>query len=293
MPEGFIPGHILSTLALATAVSFMFHLGTQVTPGEIRAAWRAPVLMLRAVLCSAIAVPVVVIAVARGFELPRAAQVGMALMAICPGAPVALRRALGAGGATSFALALQVTLAFLAVVTVPVWLTLLDAVYDGTASISPHQLAGEVIVGQLVPLVLGFAARKLVGTRIQSIQPSLAFLTTLLLFAFVALAAVNAWAPVAGTGGRVVLAFAVATGCALALGHVFGGPDPGTRTALAVACAARNAGLAMIVAIVNDAPPAIKAVVLGYIVVSALVATPYVLWRGRSAQRASPASQRV
>lgn len=293
MPEGFVPGEILSGLALATVVALMFHLGSLVTPGEIRAAWRSPGLMLRAMFASVVAVPVLVTAIARGLDLPRAAQVGMVLMAICPGAPVAVRRALGAGADASFAIALQVSLALVAVVTVPAWLAVLDEVYAGTASVAPHQLAGQVFLGQLLPLGLGFAARGLLGPRMEAVQPSLAVVSTLLLGVFVALTMVNAWEPIAGSGPRVAFAIALATAAALALGHGLGGPDPGTRTGLAVGCAARNAGLAMVVAIVNGAPSTIKAIVLSYLVISALVATPYVAWRGRMAQRASPRSQRA
>jgi len=282
VPEGFVPGQVLQGLALATVVALMFNLGTLVTLGEIRLAWRSPGLMLRGLFCSVVAVPVVVVAIARALDLPRPAQVGMALMAICPGAPVALRRALGAGAQASFALALQVSLAFLAVVAVPAWIALLDEVYAGTASVSPHQLANQVLVGQMLPLAAGMAARAWFGARVAQFHRLLALMSTLLLVMFVALAMVNAWSPVAGTGLRVAFGIALATACALALGHVLGGPHPANRTALAIACAARNAGLAMIVAIVNDAPPAIKAIVLSYLVVSALVVTPYVAWRARS-----------
>jgi BASS family bile acid:Na+ symporter len=292
MPEGFIPGQILSGVALATIVTLMFHLGTLVTPGEVRAAWRSPGLMLKALFCSVVAVPVIVVAVARAFELPREVEIGMVLMAICPGAPIALRRALGAGGGASFAIALQVSLAFLAVVAVPAWVAVLDEVYAGSASVTPNQLAGQVLLGQLLPLALGFAARGYLGARIVPLQPSLGFVSTLLLLALLTMAMVNAWQPIAGTGMRVGVAIAVATSCALLLGHLLGGPEPGTRTALAVACAARNAGLAMIVAIVNNGAPSIKATLLGYLAVSALAITPYVLWRTRAAQRDNPSSQR-
>ena len=292
MPEGLIPAQVLSVVALATIITLMFHLGTLVTPGEVRAAWRSPGLMSRALFCSVVAVPVVVLAVARLFGLPRELEVGMVLIAICPGAPVALRRALGAGGGASFAIALQVSLAILAVVAVPAWVAVLDVLYAGSASIAPHQIAGQVLLGQLLPLVLGFVARGYFGPRITPLQPSLGFVSTLLLLALVVMAMTNAWQPIAGTGLRLALAIAAATSCVLLMGHLLGGPEPGTRTALAVACAARNAGLAMIVAIVNHASPTIKGTVLGYLAISALTVTPYVLWRSRTRQRAKPSSQR-
>ena len=279
--EGFIPGKFFYPFALATILAIMFHLGTQVSPSQLRAAWRSPALMLRAIFCSVVAVPVAVIVVARSFDIPRYAEIGMVLMAICPGAPVALRRALGAGGDASFALTLQVSLAILAVVTVPLSIAALDEVYAGSAEVAPSHLAQQVFVGQLLPLGLGMAARGRFGTKVVNFERLLVVLSTTMLFGLLALAAVDIWRPVAGTRPTVALAIVVATACALTLGHWLGGPSPATRTALAVACAARNTGLAMMVAILNNAEPRVVATILAYLVISALSATPYIWWRLR------------
>jgi len=104
-----------------------------------------------------------------------------------------------------------------------------------------------------------------------------------LLLVLLALAMINVWRPVVGAGGRVALAIAISTLCVIGLGHMLGGPSPSGRTSLAVACAARNAGLALVVAFANSASPEIMAAVLAYLVVSALTATPYVVWRSRAA----------
>jgi BASS family bile acid:Na+ symporter len=87
---------------------------------------------------------------------------------------------------------------------------------------------------------------------------------------------------VVGSGLRVAFAVAVVTVLALAAGHALGGPEPGTRTAVAVCSAARNPGLALLVATFNDAPPTVVATVLTYLVVSALTAIGYVAWRRRA-----------
>jgi BASS family bile acid:Na+ symporter len=259
----------------------MFHLGMQVSPSQLRTAWRSPALMLRGIFCSVVAVPVAVIFVARSFDIPRYAEIGMVLMAICPGAPVALRRALGAGGDATFALTLQVSLAILTVVTVPLSIAALDEVYAGNAGVTPAHLARQVFLGQLLPLGLGMAARGRFGTKTINFEHLLVVLSTTMLFGLLLLAAVDIWEPVAGTRPPVAFAIVVATACALALGHRLGGPSPATRTALAVACAARNAGLALLVAILNHAEPRVVATILAYLVISALAATPYVWWRSR------------
>jgi len=65
------------------------------------------------------------------------------------------------------------------------------------------------------------------------------------------------------------------------VGHALGGPRGSTRTALAISCCARNAGLALFVATANHASEGVIAVILAYVLVAALAITPYVLWRGR------------
>jgi BASS family bile acid:Na+ symporter len=70
-------------------------------------------------------------------------------------------------------------------------------------------------------------------------------------------------APVlAGASWRVVVAIVLGTLLAVAAGHVLGGPQPPTRTAVAICSAARNPGLALLVASQNAAPQAVIATAL-------------------------------
>jgi BASS family bile acid:Na+ symporter len=80
----------------------------------------------------------------------------------------------------------------------------------------------------------------------------------------------------------VLAAILLLTGAALTVGHLLGGPDPAMRTAVAISSAARNAGLALLVATLNAAPPQITATILAYLVVSVIAIVPYVAWRRRA-----------
>ena len=280
---GPVPAWVLSPAAVATLFVIMFRLGTLMPPREYRSAWRDSALMAKGLFANLVLVPVVVIVIARAFGVPRAAEIGMVLMSISPGAPVALRRALAAGGLPSFALGLQVALAILAVASMPLSIAALDEVYAGHATAAPENLARQVLLAQLLPLGLGIAARHYFGGRLAPLDAHLARAGAVLLALFALLILADIWETVIGTGGRVAAAIATACLIALALGHSLGGPGHATRTALAVSCAARNAGLAMLVASLNSASPAIMATLLAYLVVSALTVTPYLAWRRRSA----------
>jgi bile acid:Na+ symporter, BASS family len=265
----------------------MFHLGLVVAPAEYRAAWREPGRMLRGVFSSVVAVPAVVILVGRAFDLPRAAQVGVVLMAISPGAPFAVRRALSAGGKPSFALPLQATIAAVAVASMPLWVAAIDALYETRAAVEPGKLAQQVLVSQFIPLAMGLLARGAMRSHAHGIE-RFARLATLTLFVVtVVLLIAQSWAPAVGAGLNVAIAVACATWAAVALGHLMGGPEDSTRTALGVACGARNAGLALFVASINHAPPAVHATLLAYLFVSVAALTPYVVWRRLVRRRAA------
>ena len=97
-PDGIVPGWLLSSVAVATLWVVMFDLGLAIVIGEFRWVIHRPALVLKALFSVLICVPCIVWVVARIFDLPRNVEIGMMVMAIAPGAPVALRRSLGAGG---------------------------------------------------------------------------------------------------------------------------------------------------------------------------------------------------
>jgi BASS family bile acid:Na+ symporter len=288
---GVVPEWLLSIVAVATLFTIMFDLGLAIEPGEFRWVAQRPGLMLKSLFAVLVAVPALAWLVARAFELPHAAEIGIVLMAISPGAPVALRRSLGAGGHRSFAPALQIAVTVLAVVSMPLWVAALDEYYGATATAAPQHLARQVFVAQLLPLGVGMLVRRFAAGPAAWLEPKLRRLGGILLVVLLVLALIDIWQVVVGAGLRVSLAIVIATTCALGAGHLLGGPDPATRTAVAISCAARNPGLALLVATLNAAPPAITAAVLAYFAVAAFTLIPYVAWRRRAADRRPPARE--
>ena len=71
------------------------------------------------------------------------------------------------------------------------------------------------------------------------------------------------------------------TVCALAVGAAFAWPDPEVRPVGAIAAAMRNPGLALVIATVNDAPPAVTAAVIGYALGLGLTIMAFLQWRKR------------
>lgn len=253
-----------------TVFAVMLGIGLGVTPREWREAWRRPGPMLRALFAVLVAVPALALAVTRTLELPRWAEIGIVLMAISPGAPVALRRSLAAGGLPAFASSLQVSVALLAVVSMPLSIAALNRVYDGHASIEPWEVMRQVFVAQLLPLGLGSLLRQAWAPLAMRIEPHVNRAGSVLLLGTVVLALANLWQPTVAAGAGVLAAIAFVTVLALAAGHLLGGAP------VAISSAVRNPGLALLVATFNSAPPQVTATVLAYVVVSAVLVTLYV-----------------
>jgi BASS family bile acid:Na+ symporter len=281
--DGPIPAHIFTLVAAAAIFTVMFDLGLQIVPGEYDWTWRRARLLLKALFAVLVAVPAIAIIAAQVLALDRHVEIGIVLMALSPGAPVALRRSLDAGGEASFAPALQIAVAALAVVSMPLFIAGLNEYYGGQASISPGDLARQVFFAQLLPLSLGVLARRFLPGPAARAGPGLSRASKILLVFLVVLALVQAGPVVLEAGTHVGFAIVLVTVLALAAGHALGGPEPQTRTAVAIASAMRNPGLALVVATVNHAHPAVMATVLAYVVIAACTVLPYVFWRRRAA----------
>jgi BASS family bile acid:Na+ symporter len=276
---GVVPQWLLSIVAIATVFTIMFEIGLAIVPGEFRWVGARPWLMLRALFAVLVAVPALAWSLCRVLALPHPAEVGIVLMAISPGAPVALRRSLEAGGHRTFAPALQIAVAALTVVSMPISLAIFDRYYGGDATVAPLELAKQVFIAQLLPLLLGMLAKRLLAAKAKWLEPKLSKIGSALLVLLLVLALVDIWQEVIGAGLRVSLAIVATTVLALAVGHLMGGPYPATRTATAISSAARNAGLALLVVTLNTASTAITRTVLAYLVLAAFTIIPYVIWR--------------
>jgi len=138
-----------------------------------------------------------------------------------------------------------------------------------------------VFLGQVLPLAIGAAARWQWPEKAAALEPFISRAANIFLMALLVWLMIDVWRPVATAGPRVAFAACVAALISAAIGHALGGPRESTRTALAISCCARNAGLALFVATANHASEAVVAVILAYVLIAALAITPYVLWRGR------------
>jgi BASS family bile acid:Na+ symporter len=275
-----IPGW-LALLVMATVFSVMFSLGLMLGREQIAAALQRRVVLAALLFGVVVPVPAIAVLFVKLLGIKGAAAAGILLMAISPGAPVALRRAIEAGGHAAFAPALHLAIVILAVGTVPASLAILDWIFEKNITVSPVDVARQVFFAQILPLGLGAGLRAFRPEAAARIEPRLARAANLLLVALVVALLVVLWRLLEEVGWMPFIAGVTLTACALAVGAACAGRDRAVRPAGAVAAAMRNAGLALLIATVNKLPATVIAAIFGYALGLVVVVTAFVVWQGR------------
>jgi BASS family bile acid:Na+ symporter len=264
-----------------SVVTLLLAIGLGSTPGDATYLWRRPAQLLRALFAMYVAVPLAALAIVKALPLPVSVKTAILVLAISAGAPL-LPRKLMTLGREGYVFSLVMTSSLLAVVIVPAWVAVLGPLFGRETEVAPGAVALVIAKASLAPLLLGMLLRwplSRVAERLSEwllgaagVVLSLAGLALLVLHGRLLIE----------VGPVPLLSLAGMTALALAIGHALGGPDPDDRTALAVSCAARHVGIAMLAA--STVPgPRTAAFVLAYALASAAVSIPYLKWRGRRA----------
>jgi BASS family bile acid:Na+ symporter len=281
-----IPFQWIGLFATAVVFVVMFTLGLMLGREQIAAALQRRVVLAAVVFAVIVPVPALAVLAIKLFGLQGPVAVGIVLMAISPGAPVALRRALDAGGDRAFAPALHLSIVILAVVTVPATVAILDWIFATDFTVTPWHIGRQVFFAQLLPMALGAALRAVRPALAASLEGRLARIGNLLLLLLGVMVLVDLPPIIRAVGWAPMLAGVAITWCALALGAAFAWRDPAVRPAAAIAAAMRNPGLALVIATVNRAPPDVTASVIAYAVGLGLTIVAFLQWCKR--RRPSP-----
>lgn len=267
----------LLVLLKITVTVIIFGIGLDSTLHDAVRLFREPALLLRSLLAMYVLVPLAAVGLVILLPLPPGAEAGLLVLAVSSGAPLLPRKLLGIGdGAYTFSLVAVSSV--LAVILVPLWLEMLGPLFPRLPRLAPEKAA--LVLGEsfFLPLLAGMAVRRFIpkfaawtGGRVVG----LAGLAMTL--AAVVLLAVN-WHVVLEVRWPGIAALALLILIALVIGHLVGGPKEENRSALAVACATRHIGVAVVVA--TSLPGVRMAVVISiYIAISVAITLPYTRWR--------------
>jgi BASS family bile acid:Na+ symporter len=276
-----IPFQWIGLFATLTVFAVMFAIGLMLGREQVAAALERRVVLAAVVFAVVVPVPVVAVLALEAFALKGPVAVGIVLMAISPGAPVALRRALDAGGSREFAPALHLAIVLLAVVTVPASVAILDWIFAADFTVTPFHIGRQVFFAQLLPMALGAALRAVRPALAARLEAPLGRVANVLLLLLVIALLADLPSIIAAVGWAPTIAGVGITLCALAIGAAFAWRDAEVRPAAAVAAAMRNPGLALVIATVNHAPPGVTAAVIGYALGLGATMVAFVQWSKR------------
>jgi bile acid:Na+ symporter, BASS family len=142
----FVIQHLVFLMLLATGLRMSFE--------DIRNAFERRGLLLRTLLVTSLVVPLLAMLVVALVPVSRLAGGIILLFAICPGAPFILMKFKEHAHLPSVLLAL---VSALAVVTLPIWVVIMDRVFALDFQISPATVLQLSLRTVLLPLLLGIA----------------------------------------------------------------------------------------------------------------------------------------
>jgi BASS family bile acid:Na+ symporter len=269
---------MLLLLLKSSIGALIFAIGMTATTEDVVYLWRRPILLAKSAIAMYVVMPIVSIVMDYLFDLPTKTELALIILAICAGAPLLPKKLIKFGGDPSYVFSLIVTTSLLAIVTVPASLYFLDRMVPlETSAVTPFQVASVIFKTFLLPLGAGMLLRLLFPATTKIIADPLLKIAGTIMGICSIIALVAGFGLVFTVGLQSVLAFALFTLAALVAGHLLGGPDLSSRSALAISCASRHIGLALLIA-VNARGQHSLALVVAYLLASAVVSMLYVFW---------------
>lgn len=281
--DEIVPLWLVNVLAFTTVFSVMASIGTTVRPSACLEHIRHPSLLGRGLFNALVFVPTVGILASFAFGLSLPEKVGVALMAIAPGAPLALRRALSSGGHAGFAPTLQAAIAVLALPALPLWTAIGNWILGTHGIVDLAAVARQIFLAQLLPLALGAAARRVAPVWGPRLGTALGRAGVFLLVAATATEVVNLHSIIAAVRPSPVAVALVTTLAAIAMAHLIGGTLVAVRHSIAISSSLRNVGLALLVAETNKTQAAVQVALITYAITAIVVVSVYILLYNRRA----------
>jgi BASS family bile acid:Na+ symporter len=239
--------------------------------------WRRPQQLARDLLAILVLVPLWAIFLVSVVPVSPMVRGGVliAVLAVGIGPAAGMKRMGAAVPDAREALDLNLIVLLLSLLFVPIAFAAVAALFQRDLHISVAAVAKVVLGRALLPLVLGLGAARLSPPAANAAGPVLAKIINIILLLVVVLALVATWRFLREVGGiGWLVAAAVAVG-AVIIGHVLGGPDPGSRSVVAAASTMRFPALALVLAHVLPQGQRAIPVVLVYVIVAFLSMTVY------------------
>jgi BASS family bile acid:Na+ symporter len=238
---------------------------------------KRPGLLLRSLLTILVVIPVGTLLLLRLFNAPLATAAGVmiAVVSIGIGPAAAYKQSKDKGVSLPFEIGLNVVLLAVAIVFIPVFLSIHGALYHHHVRLGFGQVAQVVLTRALIPLVIGVVVGRLFPRLVNPAEKYGGLFVQLVMLAVVSVAIAATWRVLLGLGARTWLICAVVVLAEIAVSHAAGGPTPETRRTLAAFGAMRFPALALLLASAAPRGREFIPVVLAYVMVSFVVVALY------------------
>jgi bile acid:Na+ symporter, BASS family len=284
---------LIPLLIMISIMLSVIAIGLKATLKDTTHLLSRPALLVRALFSMNVIMPAVAVIIALTFNLNPAVKIALVALSVSPIPPILPNKMLKAGGSYAYTIGLLVAASLLSVILIPLTMSVFESISGIPMQMVPMDVFKVVLTSILIPLLIGIGIHAISESFAEKIVRPVALVGLILLVLSVI--------PVLFTSIRAILSF-VGDGTLLALttfaiiglivGHLLGGPDPESRPVLALASSARHPAVALAIAHANfpNQKPA-AALVLIYLVLSAILAVPYLTWH-KKLHHASPSSEK-
>ncbi|EAQ75407.1 MULTISPECIES: bile acid:sodium symporter [unclassified Synechococcus] len=279
-----------------TLFTIMFALGLGLRSDAIAGLRQKPFLIARVLVGSCLLVPLLALLLLMlplSASLSGPARLAIALMALCPSAPMILRKAGKKGGDTELAALLQVGAALVAIVSIPFMADVFRAAFGvQNWDIGPKEVALQVGRTQVLPLLLGLLVRRWLPGLTKTVEVPLNKLANGLLLVLIGGVVVTTGPlliPFVGANWLALGFIGVLVLLCLGVGYLLTPTSAShERLTVSLVTSMRNPGLALLFASTYARDlPGVKIAVVAYLVVTVLLSIPVLKLIGRSPTLAS------
>jgi predicted Na+-dependent transporter len=244
-------------------------------------------LVILALLANFVLVPLLAYVITKVIPLDQSLQIGVILLGTAAGAPFIPKLVQGAKGNVAYGVGLM----FLFMVVTIFYLPFILPLLLPGVEVDPWDIAKSLIVTMLIPLVIGMLIKSHspdVADHWAPVMNKISGLSILILLVVglgLNISNILSFIGTLGIGAMVLLFLG-----ALAIGMLFGGRDPGIRSAMALSTANRNGAAALLVATQNFSGTDTLPFVLVGVMMTLLILLPIAKRMGARSEAAAAAT---
>jgi BASS family bile acid:Na+ symporter len=279
------PATLVKLILISGIALNVVAIGVRARPADALALVRQPQLAVRSMAAMFVFVPAVVLLLTVMLNLSGPVAAVLLALSVAPMPPLISNKELKAGGDPEYAIGLQMLATVFSLLAMPVMIMLAGLVFGRVYPFEPTAMVMVLALTVFAPMLIGMALGHFLPEKriVIALWAGRVGVAALALGA-VALLAARGSDIIDRLGDGTLAVTIVIAAAALAIGHFFGGPEEGNRSALAITCAARHPGVA--ISVVSPLMPEAAAAVLGmaglYWLVSFAMTIPYLKWRKAS-----------